>query len=566
MLKNTWFHKVWLVSCFIMGGLNLCAQEYEVSITNGKSTAVKKFRSVPLMCSYLEKEVNRLQVEGYLEATYDTIKTGVNRYTCTFSRGILYEWGQIEPRGYVQAIGPKTGRVFNGQSFSQQAEKNIRELENSGYPFCTVVFDSVRLDKGKVSGIMLVDKGKLYVVDSLVSKGNVKLPKIYLQKYLGIKRGSPYNEKLVRQINTRLKEIPFVTPVRASEVLFTQNQCMIFTYLKKRNASSFNGILGIQPDAITGKTTITGDARIILKNAFGKAETFDLNWRKVANQTQDLKVNVILPFLFNSPLGTDATLKLFKRDTSFLELNRNIGLTWQMSRGNYFRVFYNRYNSDVLSRTIYTSGKLALQNADVGIDQYGIGIRYERLDYRINPRKGLAVSTDFSAGTKRIRPNGVNDESLYENVKLKTDYYNGMLVAEGFVPLARSFTIKMGAQSRFIVNEKLYQNELLRFGGLKTLRGFNEEAIYASAYAVGTAEFRFLFEENSNLFVFFDQGWYENNAADVYVNDTPYGLGAGVSFQVKTGVFSFTWALGKQFDNPVLLKNSKLHFGFINYF
>jgi outer membrane protein assembly factor BamA len=284
------------------------------------------------------------------------------------------------PEGYAQAIGPKNGRSFNGQSFSAQAEKNIRELENSGYPFCTVAFDSVTIQDGKVNGKMVVDKGKLYVIDSLIVKGNVKLPKIYLQRYLGIKPGSPYNEKLIRQINTRLKEIPFVTPVRASEVLFTQNQCMVFNYLKKRNASSFNGIVGILPDNKTGKTTITGDARIILKNAFGKTETFDLNWRKVANQTQDLKVNLILPFLFSSPIGTDLYFKLFKRDTSFLELNRTLGLTWQMSRGNYFRVFYNRYNSDVLAKTTYTSGTLALQNADVGFDQYGVGVRFERLD------------------------------------------------------------------------------------------------------------------------------------------------------------------------------------------
>lgn len=518
------------------------------------------------MCQYLHKEVNQLQVQGYLEATFDTTRTGKNTYSCQITKGPRYKWGEVVSVGHPHAIGPKNGKAFSNTSMYAQAEKNIRELENDGYPFCSVSFDSVNIDNGKVSGKMVVDKGKLYVIDSMIVKGNVRLPDIYLQRYLGIKPGAPYNEKLIRQVNTRLKEIPFATPVRASEVLFTENQCMLFHYLKKRNASSFNGILGILPDNKTGKTTITGDMRILLKNAFGKTETFDLNWRKVANQTQDLKINLAIPFLFSSPIGTDFTFKLFKRDTSFLELNNNIGLTWQLNRGNYFRVFYNRYSSDILSKTTYTSGTLALKNADVDINLYGIGIRFERLDYRINPRKGLAVSSDFSAGVKQIKPNLANDVTLYDNVSLKTDYYNGTLLAESYIPIARSMTMKLGAQSRFIVNQKIYQNELLRFGGLKTLRGFNEESIYASAYGILTAEFRFLFEENSNLFLFFDQGWYEDNAADVYMQDTPYGLGAGINFQVKTGVFSFSWALGKQFNNPILLKNSKLHFGFINYF
>lgn len=566
MLKSCLLHILLLLTWLSLGPGRLLAQEYEVKIGTEHSSTIKKFKSLKLMVTYLNKEINDLQVQGYLEATYDTVQTGPSTFQCNLTRGHLYKWGNFERTGYAEAIGPKQGRAFNGHSMAYQAEKNLRELENAGYPFCTVAFDSVTIQNGTVNGKMVVDKGKLYLVDSVIVKGNVKLPKIYLWRYLGIKPGSPYNEKLMRQVNTRLKEIPFVSPVRASEVLFTQNQCMLFTYLKKRNASSFNGIIGILPDSKTGKTTITGDARIILKNAFGKAETFDLNWRKIANQTQDLKVNLAIPFLFSSPIGTDLAFKLFKRDTSFLELNRNIGLTWQMSRGNYFRVFYNRYNSDILSKTVYTSGTQALQNADVGINQYGIGIRFERLDYRLNPRRGIAVSSDVSAGTKQLRPNAVNDEALYAGARLKTDYYNGNLLVESYFPLAKSIALKAGGQSRFIINDKIYQNELLRFGGLKTLRGFNEESIYASAYAVFTGELRFLFEENSNFFVFYDQGWYENNGSDKYVHDTPYGMGAGINFQVKTGVFSFTWALGKQFDNPILLKNSKLHFGFINYF
>lgn len=556
-----------LLTVLLFGHLSAKAQKVEMLLVSQNSKSNKSFASVKLMISFLEKEISKLNSDGYLEALYDTLSPEKGIYTATILKGNRYKWGKINLEKNDQAIGPKDGKITNQFGFKNIAEKNIRVLENNGYPFASVKFDSVTIHDGNINGNLTLDKGRFYKIDSLIVKGNVKLPKIYLQRYLSIKPGMPYNESLIKEMDKRLKEIVFVSPVKSSEVLFTQNQSLVYVYLKKRNASSFNGIVGILPDSKTGKTTITGDARVVLKNALGKAETFDLNWRKIANKTQDLKVNLVVPFLFSSPIGTDLYLKLFKRDTSFLELNRTAGLTWQLNRGNFFRIFYNRYNSDILAKSIYTgSSSTTLQNADVGINQYGIGIKFERLDYKLNPRKGISLITDGSAGIKELKPNAVNDATVYAGEKLKTEYYTGNFLCETYLPIAKMFAFKFANQTKVIVNEKIYKNELMRIGGIKNLRGFDEESISASSFTILTAEYRFIFEENSTLFVFFDQAWYENSSASTYVNDHPFGFGAGINFQVKTGVFSFTWALGKQFDNPILVKNSKLHFGFINYF
>jgi outer membrane protein assembly factor BamA len=542
------------------------AQATELELVNGKKNTTKKFTTIRLMMSYLDKEVSKLNADGYLEASYDTLRTAVGKYCAIMIAGPAYEWGKVVLKGDPNAIGPKNGKATNHYGMKNIAEKNLTYFENNGFPFASVRFDSISVSAGKINGNMKVDKGAFYKIDSLVIKGNSRLPKIYLQRYLGIKPGIAYSEEQIKQVDKRIKEIPYVSPIKASEVLFTPSQSRVYVYLKKRNASSFNGIVGILPNIKTGKTVITGDARVILKNALGKAETFDLNWRKVANLTQDLKVNLQIPFMFSSPIGTDLFFKLFKRDTSFLELNRTLGLTWQMNRGNFFRVFYNRYNSDILAKTIYTTGTNALLNADVGINQYGIGLRLEKLDYRLNPRKGIALTTDAAAGVKTLKPNAANDATLYASEQLKTDYYTGNLTCETYIPIAKMFTLKLANQTRAIFNQKIYKNELMRLGGIKNLRGFDEESIPTSAFSVFTAEYRLLFEENSALFVFFDQGWYENKSTAQYVRDMPYGFGAGMNFQVKTGVFTFTWALGKQLNNPILIKNSKLHFGFINYF
>ena len=117
-----------------------------------------------------------------------------------------------------------------------------------------------------------------------------------------------------------------------------------------------------------------------------------------------------------------------------------------------------------------------------------------------------------------------------------------------------------------MVNDDLYRNEIYRIGGLRTMRGSDEASIFASAYAVGTVEYRFVYEENANFFLFVDQGWWEDDAQAVLVGDTPLGFGAGTTFETKAGLFSLTYALGSQFDAPVSLRGGKVHFGFISLF
>ena len=60
----------------------------------------------------------------------------------------------------------------------------------------------------------------------------------------------------------------------------------------------------------------------------------------------------------------------------------------------------------------------------------------------------------------------------------------------------------------FYSSPVIYQNELYRFGGLNTLRGFNEEELFASTKGQLTLEYRFLLDRNSNVFLFF-LGYHE---------------------------------------------------------
>ena len=156
---------------------------------------------------------------------------------------------------------------------------------------------------------------------------------------------------------------------------------------------------------------------------------------------------------------------------------------------------------------------------------------------------------------------------MYDTLTLRTVQYQGQVIADYFIPIGGRSTFNTGFKGGFLSNRQVFRNELYRIGGLRTLRGFDEESINVSSYGIVTLEYRFLLERNSYLYAFWDGAYYENQAAVSGVkNDTPYGFGAGISFQTRAGIFSVNYALGQQQNNPILIRAAKIHFGFVNFF
>jgi len=98
------------------------------------------------------------------------------------------------------------------------------------------------------------------------------------------------------------------------------------------------------------------------------------------------------------------------------------------------------------------------------------------------------------------------------------------------------------------------------------LRGFDEESIFASEYAVLTTEYRYLIGLNSYLFTFIDAGWAGDRSNGAHTNNAFLGAGAGMAFETKAGIFNISYAAGKRDDTKFNLRQSKIHLGYINFF
>ncbi len=511
---------------------------------------------------------------GYLEAAFQDNRDTLRRVV-TFSPGPQYSWAKLQTSQADEDILSGAGvsdrlyrkKVFAPPAYARLCNDILKYCTNNGYPFARVRLDSVQVDGGKLTAKLMVDKGPLMTVDTMVIRGDAKVTEAYLRNYLSLKTGEPFDESVFRKISVRIQELPFLSEGRSPEIEFTRTTARPVLYLQNKKASQVNGVVGVQPDnGGSGKVFVTGDVRLRLHNSFGKAELLDLNWSNPLPRSQDLKIKFSVPFLFSFPVGVEGDLTLFKKDTVFLEINRQLGFRYFFSGNNSFRLFLGRKTSDMISTKGYEFTTTLPSFADVSTNSYGLGLQLQRLDYRLNPRRGFSIDVSAAAGVRTITKNAKVNAAVYDSLDLRNTQYKSELTADLYFPVLRRGVFNVGTVAAWMQAENLFANELYRLGGLKSLRGFDEQSINASSFVIWKAEYRFVLEQNSYLLLFYNQAWYEDRSKTALFSDTPYGYGAGITFETKLGIFSFTYALGSQQGNPVEFRSAKVHFGLINYF
>lgn len=428
----------------------------------------------------------------------------------------------------------------------------LETLDKNGYPFAKVGLRKLTVENETITSELIVVPNnkvlwkKLHVIGKAIG-----ISEKFIANYIHFEVDAPFSNEVVVLLPMRLKQITYLKETKPAELLFTPEGAELYVYLESKPVSLFNGTVGLQQDPIKKTVQLTGDLRLKLLNVLKRGELFDLNWRSIQAGTQQLKITASYPYLFNTPFGLDGQFQLFKRDTTFLELKSTIGVNYFLSSGNTLKAFYRNGSSNLLGSTL-TSGAFG----SVKTNQYGLSVTHQEVDYLPCPQKGLIWLIEASAGQRTVTKDTLITKSLV---------FTGKATLESYIPFGKRNVIKLAVVAENFYTEDIQQNELNRFGGNLSQRGFLEDELLSTTRATATAEYRFLLDRNSYLFAFFDQTWYEQNITN-YSNDSPYGFGAGLSFGTNIGIFSLTYALGSQLSNPILVKDSKIHFGYVAFF
>ena len=125
-----------------------------------------------------------------------------------------------------------------------------------------------------------------------------------------------------------------------------------------------------------------------------------------------------------------------------------------------------------------------------------------------------------------------------------------------------NFFIKINGAS--LISDSYLENELFRFGGINSIRGFEENSLTASLYGVINTEYRYLLSNNIFIHSIIDGAYLENKTLNI--KEKLFGYGFGFGILTKSGLLKFNYANGKSQNQKFKFSNSKIHLSLIANF
>jgi hypothetical protein len=535
----------------------------------------KRYKNTASAERDLQKLIIRLHHNGFNAASLDTIFIENNIYFAQVYIGnkLIVNNIHIEGIDKEEVVSMKIKpSVFEQKSCSvadilSYNNKIANKLWNTGYPFAVSKINELNPSDSGYTAIISVKKNNFIILDSIIVAGNLKLGKSFLYGYLGLKRRKPYNEFAMKQVPSRLQELVFADVLQTPGISFSDSKAALYIYANKLKTNQFDGYMGIVPnDELSGKVLFTGSLTLDLNNVLTIGENLRFNWRRTQVLSQNLDIYMDFPYLFYSSFGIDGAFSLEKKDTAYVNMNFSLGLRYYLQQRNYVRAYYQFKNAHLINNALLKYLTQLPDIIDYNLHQYGLEIVLYKLDYLFNPRKGYAFSFITAVGQRNIIKNNNIADSLYNNTRLKTIQLQTSSTFDCYFPIKKRWVWYTCLKAGHIQSHQLFENEVFKLGGLKTIRGFDHQSIYASTYGIISNELRFIFGKKSYLQAFFDAAWYECRLKSRYRSDIPFGFGAGISFDTKAGMFSFNYALGKQLNTPIRFDNGKITFGYMMVF
>ena len=446
-------------------------------------------------------------------------------------------------------ISDKT--YFNANDFSEKIKKWIILMNNNGFPFAEFEFEKSEIINSKINLICNLISGPLVKIDSIINPEITKKELQLVYKFTDIRNGDLFELNKIYKISENIKNTGFIEEIRPPAYEFIDNKASIYTYFKPQSKNSINGLVGIQPGE-NETVQFTGNVALNFQNALSYGEVLKFNWRRMFNSSQNLIAELSYPFLFNTNFEVQGGLDMIKKDSSFFNFNSKLIINYK-SNSNFSNGFlFTNNNSTNLLEDDYSS---------TSVNSFGFVTNFKKLDNPFNPRKGFKIKSEIAYGWKETYV----IDTVANNI-LKSPNFNGNLSFSSYLSLLKRTTFKIKLSGSTIQNNILYENELTRIGGYKTIRGFDEESIWVSSFVLGNFEFRYLIDEKSNVFLFSDFAWTESKTNNFLMENYFQSFGFGTNISMPNGLLTLIYGLGRKIDNPFLIRTGKIHLGFTSYF
>ncbi len=552
---------------YTLNFVDINAQNLELQFQGSNARETSILDSLKVNSNYkdflsLQSEIDstfiKLQKTGYIESELLAVtKKNDSVYVAEFNLNKKYETLFIyfsSPYLNEEVLNRISNNVTDDFftipiSKSESAIKMLnRELGDNGMPFVSFQIENIKKrNDSEIQGELVISSPNQRIINSIIVKGYEQFPKAFLKHYLNIKLGQSFNLTQIKSKTKNLNSLPFANQIKDPEVLFTKDSTSLYLYLEKSKSNTFDGFLGFGNNEATNKLEFDGYLNLKLNNNLNYGESFNLLYKSDENEQRTFNVNANLPYLFNSPLGVNLNLNIFRKDSTFNIVNQTAKIFYQLNRTTKFSGGIDLTNSENLLNQELPSSQV--QDYDSSFFTASFEYLDRTSDFLFPIQSYFLIESGFG---KRNFNNVGQDQTT---IKFKTyKIFN----------LNDKNSLYLNVNGDILLSDNFLFNELKRFGGINSIRGFEENSLYASLYSVINTEYRYSLNPSIYIHSIIDGAYYEDDINQI--KEKLFGFGFGLGLATKAGLFKLNYANGFVENQPFKFSNSKIHISLNAFF
>ena len=412
-------------------------------------------------------------------------------------------------------------------------------LTTKSYPFASISLKKIAaIDQSTLRANLVVETKKSRQLQSVELKGYEKFPRSFIKHYLGIKPNTPFDLKAIQSKTEALSQLQFTKQIRPAEVLFTQDTTRVYLYLEKIKSNRFDGFLGFGSDENSGALELNGYLNLNLVNNLNFGESFRLNYRSDENDLKTFQTQLTLPYLFKFPIGSELELNIFKKDSTFTTAEQAINLFYQVNPKQKVFLGVRSTQSNALG-----------QETNSNLGDYKTNAYELKYTYQQRTPQNLLFPLSGSLELRLSR-------SKRKTFNTTTSQLSYLLNASKIFNLNQKNSFYLNLQLQGIDSDTYLFNELIRFGGINSVRGFEENSINTSGLGVLVSEYRFQLSPTLYVHSIIDAGYFETPGQS---DQKLYGFGFGFGLLTDAGLLKFNLANGQVENQNFRFSDSKIH-------
>lgn len=414
-------------------------------------------------------------------------------------------------------------------------------LEKKGYSLATLQLINQRKVENSLHADLYLKLNLKRTIAGIVILGYDKFPAGIKKAITKKAKKATFNKENLKQISADFDKLQFVNQIKYPEILFTTDSTKIYVYLEKSKPSKFDGFIGFSNDE-QGKLTFNGYLDLQLQNILNTGEKFNLYWKNDGNSQTSFNLGTELPYVFKSPIGIKANLRIFKQDSTFQNTITDLNVGYYFSYNTKAFLGYQKTNS------------VDIKNANSFI------LNDFTNTFLTSSFEHITFSNDnfiFPEATKINAKIGFGNRTLSSS---KSKQFFGQLEFSHHLELNRKNSISIKNQTFYLQSDAYVINELHRFGGINSIRGFNENSLQANFFSGIMVEYRYLVAPNLYVHSITDYGFFQDKTAAL--EEKILGIGFGFGLFTKNGLFNLVYANGSTDNQGIKLSNSIVQISF----